>query len=99
MATVNDWDDAATLRWIRTRLVGRAQKAYSCFPDSARVSFSKAKDALKQRFEPASRQHLFANEFQARRKRRNEGWADFGEDLRLLADKRFRTWTTLLENG
>ena len=65
----------------------------------ARVSFSKAKDALKQRFEPASRQHLFASEFQARRKRRNEGWADFGEDLRLLADKRFRTWTTLLENG
>ena len=54
MATVNDWDDAAKLRWIRTRLVGRAQKAYNRFPDSARVSFSKAKDALKQRFEPAS---------------------------------------------
>ena len=33
MATVNDWDDAAKLRWIRTRLVGRAQKAYSHFPD------------------------------------------------------------------
>ena len=66
VATLNDWDDAAKLRWIRTRLVGRAQKAYSRFPDSARV-ISKANDALKQQFEPASRQYLFASEFQARR--------------------------------
>ena len=49
----------------------------------------KAKDALKQRFESASRQHSFASEFLARRKSRNEGWVDFGEDLRLLADKAF----------
>ena len=65
--------DAAKLRWICTCLVGRAQKAYSRFPESARVSFLKGKDASKQRFEPASRQQLFASEFQARRKRRNEG--------------------------
>ena len=51
MATLNDWDDAAILRWIRTRLVGKAQKAYSRF-QTARVSFSKVKDAVKQRFEP-----------------------------------------------
>ena len=51
--------------------------------------FFEGEGRLEQRFEPASRQHLFASEFQARRKRRNEGWADFGEDLRLLANKAF----------
>ena len=46
--------------------VGRVQKAYSHFPDSMHVSFSKAKAVLKQWFEPVSRQYLFATEFQAK---------------------------------
>ena len=85
---MNDWDDAATLRWICTCLVGRAQKAYSRFPDSTHVSFSKAKDALNnglsQRLDSICLQVSFKQGG-----RRNEGWADFGEDLRLLANKAF----------
>ena len=45
--------------------------------------------ALRERFEPKSRQSRYEAEFQTRRKKKSEGWADFAEDLKLLADKAF----------
>ena len=45
--------------------------------------------ALRERFEPKSRRSRYEAEFQTRRKKKSEGWADFAEDLKLLADKAF----------
>lgn len=46
-------------------------------------------EALCQRFEPDSRRELYAAEFQMRRKRKTESWADFGDDICALAAKAF----------
>ena len=45
------------------------------------------RDALKTRFEPESRHTRYQAEFQARHKKASEGWADFADELRSLADK------------
>ena len=52
-------------------------------------SYAAAKAALKQRFEPASKQALYAAEFHSRQKQPSEDWPNFGDDLRILADKAF----------
>ena len=45
--------------------------------------------ALDEWFEPASQKTLYQAEFQMRRKKRSEGWAEFADDLKTLADKGF----------
>lgn len=45
--------------------------------------------ALHQRFEPRSRQTRYKAEFQTRRKKKSEGWADSAEDLKSLVEKGF----------
>ena len=44
---------------------------------------------MRDRFEPQSRKGRYQAEFQARRKKQSEGWADFAQDLQNLADKAF----------
>ena len=51
------------------------------------MSFAAAMSALQDRFDPVSRREIYVMEFQTRKKPRDERWADFGEDLRILADK------------
>ena len=63
--------------------------AFKKLPDDAKESFETAVTALGERFEPQSKRELYVAEFQTRRKRKTEGWADFGEDLRVLADRAF----------
>jgi len=66
VAAINDWNEDAKLLWMRVRLVGRAQTAYRCQPDNAKVSYTALKKALKERFEPDSRRELYLSEFSAR---------------------------------
>ena len=47
----------------------------------SRNSSGSAEAALKGRFEPESRKTRYQAEFQSRRKKTNEGWADFADDL------------------
>ena len=51
--------------------------------------FHEAKRALRARFEPQSKKTRYQAEFQSRRKKKTENWADFAEDLRTLTDKAF----------
>ena len=44
---------------------------------------------LKDRFEPKSRQNRYQAKFETRRKNKTKGWADFAEDLKMLADHAF----------
>ena len=89
IAAVNEWDDAAKLLWLKIRLAGRAQTAFKRFSEATKASYRATTAALKERFEPESKRELHIVEFQTRRKVRGEGWADFGEDLRVLADKAY----------
>ena len=89
VATVNGWDDTQKLRWLRVRMTGRAQKALLRLPGGTADSYDATRDALRARFEPESRHTRYQAEFQLRRKKAAEGWADFGDDLRNLADKAY----------
>ena len=89
VAAVNEWTDDQKLKWLRVRLTGRAQKAFHRLPEEAQATYEGATIALQERFEPKSRKTRYQAEFETRRKKRSEGWADFAEDLRSLADKAF----------
>ena len=91
VATVNGWDDADKLRWLRVRVTGRAQKALHLLPEASRGTYATTRAALKARFDPESRHTRYQAEFQARRKKATEGWADFADDLKALADKGYPT--------
>ena len=86
VADVNGWSAAQKLKWIKVCLTGRAQKAFQRLPEASRSDYKEAKKALKARFEPESKKTRYQAEFQTRRKKKFENWADF---VRLLADKAF----------
>ena len=54
-----------------------------------KASFSTAKKALQERFEPKSRQSPYQAEFQTCTKCKSETWADFADDLKNLTDKAY----------
>ena len=91
VAAVNGWDDAQKLRWLRVRMTGRAQKALLRLPGDTADSYGATRDALRARFEPDSRHTRYQAEFQLRRKKASENWADFADDLRNLADRAYPT--------
>ncbi|KAL5505636.1 hypothetical protein EMCRGX_G007100 [Ephydatia muelleri] len=72
--------------WRQAQLAGRAHTAFKRF---AVTTYSDAVEALRKRFEPESKRELHNVEFQTRCKDKKEGWADFAEDLRTLADKAY----------
>ena len=79
------------LQWLRVRLTGRAQKALQRLPDTARTSYDATKLALIARFDPETRQTRYQVELQTRRRKSTEGWADYADDLRTLADRAYPT--------
>ena len=89
VAAVNSWNDDSKLLWLKVRLTERAQLAFQHLSTDTQASYLEAKAALKERFEPESRKDRYKAEFQTRRKKRSEGWADYGEDLKVLADKAY----------
>ena len=89
VAAVNKWDAAAQILWLKVRLTGRAQKAFQRLTEGAQADFKLATKALRERFEPANKRELYVAEFQVRRKKKSEGWADIADDLRVLADKAY----------
>ena len=47
------------------------------------------KKSLKERFELESRRELYLSEFSTRKRKSGEGWAEYADELRVLADKAF----------
>ncbi len=71
------------------RLTGRAQTAFQRLPAETKASLNSTAEALKERFEPASQKTRYQAEFQTRRKKKTENWADLAEDLLFQADKAY----------
>ena len=89
VAAINKWDEAAKLLWLRVRLVGGAQTAYGRLPTEAKESYVELKKALKGRFEPEALKERHLAQFQARKKMKTEGWAEFADAVKLLCDKAY----------
>ena len=89
VSAVNQWTDADKLLWLRVRLTGKAHVALDQLPHEIQQSYSNVKKALRERFEPESKRMLYKAEFETRRKKASETWADFADDLRRLTDKAF----------
>ena len=89
VAAINKWDEAAKLLWLRVRLVGGAQTAYGRLPTEAKESYVELKKALKGRFEPEALKERHLAQFQARKKTKTEGWAEFADAVKLLCDKAY----------
>ena len=89
IAEINGWDAAAQRKWLRVSLVGRAATAYKRLSAEVRGDITASLKALKQRFEPESKQTLYMAELNSKRKRAAEDWATFGEDLLTLAEKAY----------
>ena len=89
VAAINEWDDATKLLWMRVRLVGRAQTAYYCLPESKKSDYQTLKKSLKERLEPDSRRKQYLSEFGTRKRKPGEGWAEYADELRVLANKAF----------
>ena len=88
VAAVNEWtSNASKLKWLKVRLTGKAAAELKRFPEATTDDYTALKAALQKRFEPASKKELYMAEFQVRRKRNDEDWASFGDNLRFLAEK------------
>jgi len=89
VSAVNEWTGDQKLQWLKVRLTSRAQTAFQRLAGETQQSYERAKAALQERFEPKSWQSRYQAEFQTRRKKRSETWADFADDLKLLVDRGF----------
>ena len=89
IATVNEWDEANQRKWLPARLSGRAATVYRRLSDEVKADLQQTKDALQERFEPASRKELYRAELQGRKKQRQEDWATYGEELIRIAEKAY----------
>ena len=66
VAKLNGWKDDDMEKWLAVRLVGRANTAYKRLSEGIRAGYRNSKTALRRRFEPESKQSLYASEFQVR---------------------------------
>ena len=89
VADVNGWDDDQKLKFLKVCMTGQAQKAFQHLNGDIQANYSEVKRAPRARFEPQSKKIRYQVEFQSRRKKKTENWADFAEDLRTLTDKAF----------
>ena len=87
VALVNGWDDEKKRLWLPVRLTGKAQTAWKRLSSETKDDYEAAKEELQKRFEPESKRKLYFVEFQARRRKRDESWGDFADELRVLAEK------------
>ena len=102
IAAVCKCNDEAKLKWLRVRLTGRAGSAFRRLPEETCTDFKERVKVLQEQFEPESKKELYRAELQTRIKKRNEDWAVFGDDLKLLTDRAYpdlpdeaREWFTL----
>ena len=94
VAAVNEWDEDKQLLWLKVRLTGTAKKTFNSLPADQKDTYEHVVAALRTRYEPESKQHLYVAEFQTRKQKKNETWHELATNLKLLADK---AWPHLAE--
>ena len=79
IAAINKWGEEEKSLWIQVRLTEKAHVALTRLPSETTQTYEAIKAALRERFEPSSRQAVYKAEFENRRKRKTESWGDFGD--------------------
>ena len=92
VAAINSWSDSEKVLWLRIALKGKAHVAYNRLSHETRESYKASISALRNRFEPFSKRELYKINFERRTKHGEESWADFGDDLVVLADRAYPDW-------
>ena len=83
---MNGWDDTAKLQWLHVRVTGEAHVALTRINQE---TYEGAKKVLRECFDPPSKRELYKAELQCCVKWETESWSDFGDGLRILADKAY----------
>ena len=72
MSAINNWNEGEKNLWVRVRLMGKAHVVLTRLLDEATQTYGAVKKALRERFEPSSKQEVYKVEFENRRKRKTE---------------------------
>ena len=83
VTAIDNWDADAKKKWIQARLSGRVATAFQRLPEADRATFDKTVAELKKRF----KLECYIAKFQGSKKRRNEDWTAFSEDLKMLFER------------
>jgi len=70
--TVDGWNDANKLLWLKVRLTGKAHMAFVQLAHETQQSYATTKEAFIDRFDLPSKQQMYKVEFEARAKRDKE---------------------------
>ena len=89
VAELNGWTDKEKLCWLKVRLIRKAHVSFNNLAHVVRQSYSSAKVALYNRFEPNTKRELYKVELNNRIKSDKESWADYGDSLLQLANKAY----------
>jgi len=87
VSAVNGWNNDDKLLWLKVRLTGKAHVAFTQLAHETQQSYATAKKAIIECFDPPSKQQFYKVEFE--RKEDKESWANFADELLLLASKAF----------
>ena len=63
--------------------------AYTRLSHVTQQTYAAVKGALHERFEPNGKRELYEVQFESRRKKSKESWADFSDNLMVLVNKAF----------
>ena len=86
-ADINKWDAAAKLQWLKISLTGRALASFQRLSPQSIADYKTAKETLQERFEPSCRRERYQTELQTAKRKKEEGWADLADRVRIMAQK------------
>ena len=89
IAALNKWSEEEKTLWIWVRLTEKAHVALMQLTGSTTEAHLSIKQALREHFEPSSKQELYKTEFKSQRKQKSESRGDFVDDLLWLVDRAF----------
>ena len=91
VASWNQWSLRQKACILGISLRGDAQKLLSTLPSYKLSDYDALKDALTRRFSPQERSLAFRCEFRNRRRMKHESVADYGYEIRRLAQRAYPT--------
>ena len=78
---INKWNEEKRGQWIRGQLTEKAHMALMQLTGDTPQMYDALKRALREHFEPSSKQEVYKAEFENRRKQKTESWGDFRDEL------------------
>ena len=97
-ADINGWTAEIKCKFIAVRLRGTALKTYQSLPQDAKADYVALKKALKSKFIPVEKLSLYKAELKARHQGKAESITDFGQSIRILAQRAYPSVSAALQD-